>query len=526
MAPGVCAARVPGATAGAAFGESAAAGVCWFFGWRAVSAVYLIWRFLRAALGSVVLGIALLGLGAYVYFLRSAPPLQPWHTVQLESEFSADKAPYVRSVAEYLELEQELFGELEERLYRQCPDDGRSTFVRYCTGSRSDPQVWPVNWNRSYERVPANPRAAALLLHGLTDSPYSMRSIAESLAASGVRVLALRLPGHGTAPSGLLSFRLEDMQAAVRLAMRDLRRRAGPDLPLYIVGYSNGGGLAVDYALDVLAGEDLPAVNGLVLVSPEIGLTPLAALGRISLGLSDLPGLGKVAWQEVTNEFDPYKYSSFSFNAAGQAQRLTSSIATRIQRLGARMTRFPPVLAFVSTVDSTVKADAVADTLFARLSAPGNELVLFDVNRLALARALLIDDPGPLTRRLLQAPDRPYTLSVVSNLSPDSTQVAVRRAVAGSGETVEEALDLSWPQGVFSLSHVALPFPPDDPLYGYAAQRGGNHVQLGWVEARGENGVLSIPNWLMLRQRSNPFFSWMMGRIEGFIAPAGEAAGN
>ena len=40
----------------------------------------------------------------------------------------------------------------------------------------------------------------ALLVHGLTDGPYSMRTIGEGLRAGGYHVLALRLPGHGTVP--------------------------------------------------------------------------------------------------------------------------------------------------------------------------------------------------------------------------------------------------------------------------------------------------------------------------------------
>jgi len=56
---------------------------------------------------------------------------------------------------------------------------------------------------------------------------------------------------------------------------------------------------------------------------------------------------------------------------------------------------FPPVLVFLSTVDSTVLADAVVDVLLKHL-APGNhELVLFDVNRYSMVQELLVNDPGP-----------------------------------------------------------------------------------------------------------------------------------
>ena len=73
---------------------------------------------------------------------------------------------------------------------------------------------------------------------------------------------------------------------------------------------------------------------------------------------------------------------------------------------------------------------------------------------------------------------------------------------------------------MFSLSHVALPFPPDDPLYGYLSERDVHHVHLGRVQMHGENGVLAIPDWVLTRQRSNPFHSYMIERIDGFLGLA------
>ena len=59
-----------------------------------------------------------------------------------------------------------------------------------------------------------------LLLHGMSDAPYSLRALGEALHARGFHVLGLRLPGHGTAPSGLVTATWEDMAAAVALAAR------------------------------------------------------------------------------------------------------------------------------------------------------------------------------------------------------------------------------------------------------------------------------------------------------------------
>jgi alpha-beta hydrolase superfamily lysophospholipase len=482
-------------------------------------------RWLIAAAGSVLLGLALIGAGLYWHFLRSGPQPAPWHEVVL-ADFTAGQAATVRTLDDYLGLEQRLFAELQQRIYGAAAPADRIIVNRYHAGSRSDPNVWPVNWNRTFRLAPAPgtpPRGAVLLLHGLTDSPYSLRAIGEHLVARGFEVVGLRLPGHGTAPSGLLSFRIEDMQAAVKLAARDLHARGASGRPLYLVGYSNGAALAVDYTLTALDDAALPMPAGLVLISPAIGVSKAAVVGRIKTGLSSLPGFGRAAWEVISTEFDPFKYTSFSFHAAGETFRLTRGLARNIERRadGRPLQGFPPVMAFLSTVDSTVKAEAVTDTLLDRLAPGGHELVLFDVNRHADAQALLVTDPGPLTHRLRSRPQRAYALTVITNASPDTHQVVELRSPAGSGQASRRVLDLAWPRMTFSLSHVALPFPPDDPLYGYEAVAATRHVQLGSIAVRGENGVLTVPMWVLTRQRSNPFHAYLTERLDGFLDSAG-----
>jgi alpha-beta hydrolase superfamily lysophospholipase len=117
------------------------------------------------------------------------------------------------------------------------------------------------------------------------------------------------------------------MRAAVRLAVRHVRDKTGT-APLYIVGYSNGGALAVQYALDTLDDAALPPVDGLVLLSPEIGISKLAALAAFQERLGHLLGLQKLAWTDVLPEYDPWKYGSFALNAAKQAHLITAEIQT------------------------------------------------------------------------------------------------------------------------------------------------------------------------------------------------------
>lgn len=477
-------------------------------------------RWLAVAAGSVLLGLVLVAGALYWHFLRSGPAPRPWHTIVLD-DFTAGQADSVRTLDDYLALEARLFADLRARVYGATAEGDRNSVNRYRAGSLSDPGVWPVDWNRTYRLRPpagAMPRGAVLLLHGLTDSPYSLRSVGEHLAVGGFEVVGLRLPGHGTAPSGLLGFRVEDMQAAVRLAMRDLHA-AGAGRPVTIVGYSNGAALAVDYALAALDDPALPRPAGLVLVSPAIAVSKFAVVGLLKTGLSSVPGFERAAWEGIGTEFDPYKYMSFSFHAAGETYRLTRALARNVERRAGSepLQGFPPVLAFLSTVDATVKAEAVADTLLERLAPEGHELVLFDVNRYADVQPLLVSDPGPLTERLRARTDRPYALTVVTNASLDSLQVVEQRTAPGAVAATVRPLGLEWPQMTFSLSHVALPFPPDDPLYGYAAPDADRHVQLGRIEIRGETGVLEVPMWVLTRQRSNPFHAYLLERIDRFV---------
>ncbi len=126
--------------------------------------------------------------------------------------------------------------------------------VRYSAGSAADPQRRSPNWNRSFELSADSPVGGALLLHGMSDSPYSLRALGAALNQRNYWVIGLRLPGHGTAPSGLLHVKWEDMVAAVRLGMEHLASKVGQK-PIHIMGYSTGGPLALNFTLDALEGK-------------------------------------------------------------------------------------------------------------------------------------------------------------------------------------------------------------------------------------------------------------------------------
>jgi alpha-beta hydrolase superfamily lysophospholipase len=469
----------------------------------------------RALLYGVV-GAVIVLLVVFVRYLDGRPDLEVWHTAELDAEFTADSP--IHSFEDYLALEERLFAQLDERVYDEVEPSKRHTIDRYSRGSTADPSRWPRNWNRSFELPAASPRAGVLLVHGMSDSPYSMRALAQHLHEAGAWTVGLRVPGHGTAPVGLVHVEWEDMAAAVVLAMRHLQAKVA-DRPLYVVGYSNGGALTVHYALAALEDDSLPAARGLVLLSPEIGITKLAALAVWQERLGHLLGMRKLAWNSILPEYDPFKYGSFALNAGKQAHLLTREIQSRISRLGpaGSLERFPPLLAFQSVVDATVTASALVQGLFQRLPPGGHELVLFDINRFAGVEPVLKTDPTAWIDEVLRDRAFDFSVTLVTNESAASQKVVARHLEPGASEAMVSPLGLIWPRYVYSLSHVALPFRPDDPLYGGSDAGKSPGISLGNVALRGERGALRIGAADLLRLRWNPFHSYMERRVLEFV---------
>ena len=443
----------------------------------------------------------------------SGPPLKPWHTEKLTEEFTATQADEVQSFADYQQLEQRLFNQLDEKVYAEVETGPEYALVRYSAGSAADPQSKTPNWNRSFELTSEAPTGGVLLLHGMSDSPYSLRALAKTLNQRGYWVVGLRLPGHGTAPSGLKYVRPSDMIAAVRLAMAHLDATLGGG-PVHIVGYSAGASLALDFALDALEDTALPVPVSLVLISPAIRVHSAAGMARFKNGMSVVPGLKGLAWLQIQSEFDPYKYNSFATNAGDVVHQLTRSVDSRVAALDPSKPVLPPILVFKSTVDATVTTEAVVDNLLAVLAPDRHELVLFDINRTAAKSTLLIDDPGPLTQRLMDDATLPFAVTFITNENPQSTAVVARHKDPFTADVSDiEQLDLAWPNGVISLSHVALPFPPDDPLYGRRPPDNDDVLFLGEMAMQGERGLVKLPDDWLLRLRYNPFYKVVETRM-------------
>lgn len=485
-----------------------------FFGLRMIRAGLAVLLRLVFFLGQAALIVLVTLILAGAFAARQRPDLEIWHTIELTSEFRAGAG--IQTLDEYLEIERRVFEELTSKVVSVVEMGDGKELNRFSAGNRSFPELNGKNWNRTQVSEPAKIIGGVLMLHGMTDSPYSMRHFASLMYDKGYYVLNMRMPGHGTVPAGLATVGWRDWDAAIRIGAADVASKLTADQPFFIMGYSNGGSLALKYALDSIEDAGLRSPDRLILLSPMLGVSSLARFGKIYYWLGKIEFFRQALWLDVLPEFDPHKYNSFPMNALRQSMALTSTIDQQLRRMAdsGSLDRMPPVLTFQSLVDATVLTGAIVNRLYHRLPANGSELVLFDINREGVLESLVNPRHDALLERLQQSGSLDYNLTLISNRRSRSEFVGAIIRYPQSQDLHYRELEHAWPEDLYSLSHVALPFPPDDEIYGFEEPAQETRFpRIGGAQMAGESGALIVPASLFTRVRSNPFHTYVERRI-------------
>ena len=324
-----------------------------------------------------------------------------------------------------------------------------------------------------------SPRTGYLLLHGLTDSPYLLTAVARSLAGRSpcTLVRSVLLPGHGTVPGDSLDVHRNEWRDITRYGVHSFQGRVDE---LYLVGYSAGATLAVEYA-DQHRDESLLA--GLILFSPAFGFPDA------SVALS--PYLRWFApWLEPQLEQDAAKYETLAINAGAEFYLLVQEM-----NLPAMPALNLPVFMVVSGADSTVDVAAAEQFFCEKVHEVQRQLIWY--------RSI---NDGHLS------------------------------ASGCSGTDVELVSDERF--RLVSLSHVGLTMPADDPHYGADA---GYRQCLHYSDntermlacknddtgtVHGERSLLDEGLYdgnLMRRTTFNPVFAEMMEQVDCFFSATCES---
>ena len=187
-----------------------------------------------------------------------------------------------------------------------------------------------------FELPQSNSDKAILLLHGLTDSPFTFHYLAASLHQQGYSVRTVLLPGHGTAASDLTQVSIQDWQRHVAYAIE----QTSEDFKQFaVLGYSTGAALALGY-LEQQVPDNL---NALALISPAT--EPHNKHAWLAQWLDYLPF---VEWIDEDADLDFAKYESFPWHGATLAHQAMAPVQA--------MTALPNVATFVSfsDVDTTI----------------------------------------------------------------------------------------------------------------------------------------------------------------------------
>jgi hypothetical protein len=164
-------------------------------------------------------------------------------------------------------------------------------------------------------------------------------------------------------------------------------------------------------------------------------------------------------------------------------------------------------------------------------------MVTFDLNPGSVwFDPALAATPKDRWSRFLGATTFPYQLTVLTSGSPEAPnplgprlsqgELAEWSLAPGSHTPTSRTLGLRWPPGLISLSHVAIPYRPDDPVYGLEpiTPPGQPVWPLGATVIRGEAGATPLGLPVFNRLRSNPFWPYMAERIDQ-VARADAARG-
>lgn len=229
-----------------------------------------------------------------------------------------------------------------------------------------------LRWNTPQEWRPTqgSARKGIVLVHGLGDSPGSFSDIGPALAAQGFVVRTVLLPGHGTRPADMLNVSVDDWRQVVREQSTILAQEVDA---LYIGGFSTGGNLALEYAMQH------PEVQGVLLFSPALksstGYDFLAP--ALSLFRDWLRPPGEIFPQQIATRYLRVPTNGF-------AQFWHTSAA--VQALLKKQPYDKPVLLVLSEHDSVLDTRWILNQFDAHFTHPNSRVIWYGSPPPALAQ--------------------------------------------------------------------------------------------------------------------------------------------
>ena len=259
---------------------------------------------------------------------------------------------------------------------------------------------------------PGTPRGIAILIHGLSDTAFAMRDLANSLSRLCFESRVLLLPGHGTRPADLMVVDHKDWQAHVEAVVAQARRESDR---VVLAGFSLGAALALAVAAE--SPERVDAV---------IGLSPAYRLRSNFLARQARWVAAFRPWLDIGPREDFARYGALPTRGIASTMAVLATMDDRVRRAGSVTT---PWMVVQSEDDEVV--DVAANRRF------------FDANAVD-PRSVFVNyfsDPpkDAMGNRVIWLPAAHDTLRVVGlshlavHISPDNPHYGVQGTYRNCG---------------------------------------------------------------------------------------------
>lgn len=191
-------------------------------------------------------------------------------------------------------------------------------------------------------KKPNSESKGILLVHGLGDSPFYFKELAEELSNNGFLVHVMLLPGHGTKASDLIYIKNKQWKKSVKLQVKLLEKEVDK---VYLGGFSTGANLVTSYAIEN------KNIKGLLLFSPAF------KSNFLTLALAPYAKYVKT-WADKDPNNNYVHYESLAMNAASLYYETTKDVQELLEKNVLKI----PIFISLSQNDSVIDKNYILET--------------------------------------------------------------------------------------------------------------------------------------------------------------------
>lgn len=266
-------------------------------------------------------------------------------------------------------------------------------------------------------------KGVVLLLHGLYDSPYIMKDLAQYFNTNCFTTRSLLLPGHGTVPGDLRHNHFSEWIDAVSYTIEQIKYKYRGE-NILLAGFSTGAGLALNHAI-----EHPSDVKAMFLFAPLVKVSGLNVFGSYVF-----EAIGE--YVQKNEEVDTFKYESVTANSVIQVNMLAESLRCKLQE---KRNLDMPIFIAQAWNDYTLSAQEI--------------VALYDDGLFGNKTSLLLYAPKPVSGFLNKDCDDPVTVDIEIN-----GKVSCNSSFEYSNSGINATID--------DYSHMSLTLSPTDLHYG------------------------------------------------------------